>query len=257
MLIFKTFTLCCLWLSLTQIAFSQTAEMPKKAGHFGGAVTVTNNGISVIPTFTLGKPAAIFDMSVGRKKLSFEPQMRFALEGKPWSFIFWWRYKLLNTKRWSIGAGAHPSLVFRNKLISTDSASGTQITAVRYLAGELAPNYRVSKNFSVGMYYLYAHGLDKGTTHNTNFLTINCNFSHIPVRDQFYLRFSPQLYYLKMDQYDGFYVTATLSVLKQGFPLQLSFMGNKVIKTSISTSKDFVWNASLVYVFNRKYAEIQ
>jgi len=38
--------------------------------------------------FTLGKPAAIFDLSVGNERLAFEPQFRFSLEGKPWSFIF-------------------------------------------------------------------------------------------------------------------------------------------------------------------------
>ena len=52
-------------------------------GHFGGAISVTNNGISLIPTFSLGKPAIIFDMSAGKRRLSFEPQLRFGLDGKP------------------------------------------------------------------------------------------------------------------------------------------------------------------------------
>jgi hypothetical protein len=75
-------------LSLFHFSFPQKTDSTKIARHIGGAVTVTNNGISLIPNFTLGKPAAIFDLSVGGKKLSFEPQFRFALEGKPWSFIF-------------------------------------------------------------------------------------------------------------------------------------------------------------------------
>ena len=75
-------------------------------------MTVTNNGISFIPSFNLGKPAAIFDLTMGGKKLSFEPQFRFALEGKPWSILFWWRYKLLNTDKFQIGLGAHPALSF-------------------------------------------------------------------------------------------------------------------------------------------------
>ena len=74
-------------LSLTYVSFSQKNDSTNVPGHFGGAVTVTNNGISFIPNFSLGKPAAIFDLSIGRR-LSFEPQFRFALEGKPWSFLF-------------------------------------------------------------------------------------------------------------------------------------------------------------------------
>ncbi len=64
--------------SLTIVSFSQARDEPEPAGHFGGAVTITNNGISFIPNFTLGKPAAIFDLSVGKRNLSFEPQFRFA-----------------------------------------------------------------------------------------------------------------------------------------------------------------------------------
>ena len=86
-----------LWL-LCQKVFSQETDSTKHAKYFGGGVTVTNNGISLLPTFTLGKPAAIFDMKVGGR-LTFEPQFRVLLEGKPWSFIFWWRYKIVDTNK--------------------------------------------------------------------------------------------------------------------------------------------------------------
>ncbi len=75
-------------LNLTYVSFSQNNDSTKVVSHFGGAITVTNKGISTIPNFTLGKPAAIFDMSMGKRKLSFEPQFRFALEGKPWTVHF-------------------------------------------------------------------------------------------------------------------------------------------------------------------------
>jgi hypothetical protein len=52
-----------------------------------GAVSVTNKGISLIPSFTLGRPAAIFDLAVRKGDLGFEPQFRFGLDGKPWSFL--------------------------------------------------------------------------------------------------------------------------------------------------------------------------
>ena len=58
---------------------------------FAGAITIQTKGISTIPNLTLGKPAAVFDMKIGRK-LTFEPQFRFALDGKPWAMVFWWRY---------------------------------------------------------------------------------------------------------------------------------------------------------------------
>ena len=47
-------------LSLAPVSFSQKNDSTIVPRYFGGAVTLTNNGISFIPTFNLGKPAAIF-----------------------------------------------------------------------------------------------------------------------------------------------------------------------------------------------------
>ncbi len=95
---------------LTQNSFSQSTDSTKRLYQIKGAVTVTNKGVSLIPTFTLGKPAVIFDLSMGKKRLYFEPQLRFALGGKPWSFLFWWRYKLVNNSKFAFTLGVHPAL---------------------------------------------------------------------------------------------------------------------------------------------------
>ena len=136
-----------------------------------------NNGISLLPTFTLGKPAVLFDMSVGGKKLSFEPQFRFSLQGKPWAFIFWWRYKLLKTDRLAINIGAHPSVIFRTVPIVVNGIPNETIVAQRFVAAEFSPNYFIVKNISIGMYYLFGHGLQVDGIQNTHFVTINSNFS--------------------------------------------------------------------------------
>ena len=149
-LIKKVFLIFVL-LKFSFLVFSQNADSTKVTSHFGGAVTVTNNGISFIPNFTLGKPAAIFDMSVRKGKLSFEPQFRFALEGKPWSFIFWWRYEVLKTNKFQINVGAHPSVVFRTIPFSDNGSSKNIIIAEQYLAGELFPNYFLSKQKPWGL----------------------------------------------------------------------------------------------------------
>lgn len=242
------------FLILAHFSFSQEVESTKVPGHLGAAVTVTNNGISFIPTFSLGKPAAIFDLSVGRR-LSFDPQFRFSLEGKPWSFLFWWRYKLLKTNKFSFNAGTHLGLSFKTIAESTNGVTTEPITAKRYLAGELVPNYKLSKDISIGMYYLYSRGIDVGTTQNTHFLTMNANFSNIPISKQFYLKFIPQVYYLKMDNQDGFYFTSAFTLANRKVPVSISSVINKVIQTDITASKDFVWNVSLIYSFNKKYVE--
>ena len=249
----KTLSLFVL-LAVAHRSLSQSPDSTKQSGHFGGAVSVTNNGISLIPTFSLGKPAAIFDLSVGGRKLSFEPQLRFGLDGKPWTFLFWWRYKLASTNRFRLTIGAHPALNFKPS--PTTAATGEvneMLVTRRYVAGELAPNYALTRTVSVGMYYLYSHGLDPGTTKNTHFLTVNTTLSNIRLSNQLFLRVTPQVYYLKLDEQDGFYVTSAVTLTKRNFPLTLSVIVNKTIQTRITASKDFVWNATLMYAFTKNY----
>lgn len=60
----KTIVPLTVCLLLTCISFSQQNDSTSKSLQLKGAVTVTNKGISFVPTFTLGKPAAIFNLSL-------------------------------------------------------------------------------------------------------------------------------------------------------------------------------------------------
>lgn len=240
-----------LFLNLSFLAFSQKADSTKAPLHVGGGITVTNNGISFIPTFSLGKPAAVFDLSVGRK-LSFEPQFRFALEGKPWSFIFWGRYKLVRTDKVAITLGAHPAVLFKTITETNNGVTKEYIRAQRNLAAEFSPNYFIAKNISIGIYYLYGYSMESFAVRNTHFLTLNANFSGIKLPSDFFLKFSPQVYYLSMDKADGFYCSSVLTLARKNFPLAVSGLINQAIKTDI-VSKEFVWNVSLIYSFGNEY----
>ena len=233
---------------------AQEFGIEKKTTYFGGAVTATNNGISLLPTFTLGKPAAIFDMKVGRK-LTFEPQFRFAMEGKPWSFVFWWRYKIVDNEKFRMRAGAHPAILFKTTTITSNGTTSEVTEALRYVAAEIAPDYYLTKNISIGLYYLHGYGLQDTGIKNSDFFTINGNFSHINLAKDYYLKFNPQFYYLLMDDQDGFYFTATATLAKENFPLTVQSIINQPIETEIVGGTDFVWNVSLVYSFQNNYVK--
>ena len=248
-----TISFAITFLLIVPSSFSQKIDSTKKEFHLKGAVTVTNKGISLVPTFTLGKPAAIFDLSMGKKKLFFEPQLKFSLKGKPWSFLFWWRYKLIVDRKFSLTVGGHPALNFRTDSFFVNGTLRATIVARRYLAGELVPNYSISKNVSVGFYYLYGRGLDHGTVRNGHFLTVNTNFSQIKLGNKFFARFIPQLYYLNQDGKDGFYFTSSLTLVKRDFPISFQSLTNKIIRTNVPGSQDFLLNFSLIYSFNKTY----
>ena len=80
--------LCILFIFISSTIFSQDSNNVNLINHISGRIATTNNGISLIPTFSLGKPALLFTLSLGKNKLSFEPDFNFSLEGKPWSMLF-------------------------------------------------------------------------------------------------------------------------------------------------------------------------
>jgi len=155
-----------------------------------------------------------------------------------------------------MNTGAHLGLNFKTSVLPLNGDSTEITVARRYLAGELFPRFLLSKNISVGIYYLVSHGLDPGTIRNTNFLTLNFGFSNIKLSDQFFMRIYPQFYYLKLDAQDGFYFTSAFTIAKKNFPLFISAIINKTITSNITGNKNFVWNPSLNYSFFKKYLKM-
>jgi len=232
--------------------YAQDTTKTEITRNFGGKVTLTNKGIATVPTFTLGKPAVIFDMSMG-KRLTFEPQFKFSLKGKPWAVLFWWRYELIKANRLQVKIGAHPALSFKTVTDTAYGANKNYIKTDRYIAGEIAPNWTITKHFGVGVYYLYSHGLEKEVTQNTHYVMARINLNNIRLFSQFYLSLSPQVYYLKMDNKTGYYSTGIISLVNKNFPVSISSMINKKINSEIP-SDDLLWNLSLVYSFGHQYA---
>jgi hypothetical protein len=216
------------------------------------ALSITQNGFSFIPSFSLGKPAVIFEPAIGNKRLSFEPQFRFALEGKPWSFLFIFRYKVINKRKFYLQLGGHiPTINFTNEKVVRNGVSENVMVSHRFLTVELIPNYTLSKKVTLAMYFLRGHGFDTGI-HNTYFAGFRTPISNINIVGRLYMKTTPMIYYLRTDDNHGTYITNNLTVGLRNFPFSVSNIVNKAFKTSIP-GKDFDWNVSLIYTIDKNY----
>lgn len=240
---FLLFTLC---------SFAQTIDTTQTPSFFRGQITATNNGISLIPNFSLNKPAALFDLSVGKGRLSFDPMFRFGLDGKPWTFIFWFRYKLVDQRKFSLGIGAHPSFLFRTETATIAGTSKEILTSQRYVAWEASPTYRLNKKVALGLYYIGSHGLTRDLLQLSNFVAARAIFSNLKLGPKFNYSFSPQVYYLQQDKREGTYWNANFGLAKNHFPLTFSAIVSQKIQSEIP-GKDFLWSLGLVYNINNTY----
>ncbi len=221
--------------------------------NFSGSLSVTNKGISVIPVFTLGKPALINSFSLSKGRFSFDPTLRFNLEGfKPWAFIFWFRYKVVDSARFSFKIGVNPSFSFKDVDLSASNYSDKSIMLRRYLAGELSPNFMISKKISINPFYLVGHGIGGNVNNYNNYVALRTSISNVGLGGDYSFSLSPQVYYLNLDHKEGFYVASGISFKKANFPFSISAMFNRTIDAEID-SDDFIWNVTLSYSFSQKY----
>jgi hypothetical protein len=146
---------------------------------------------------------------------------------------------------------------FKPTTIVIENSNREVLAAKRSLTGDLSPSYSVSKNISIGPYYMYIRNFDSNMPVNTHFLSLRGAFSNIKLSKLFYFRLNPQLYYLNIDKEYGFYFNASASFHRLNFPLSVSGLINKAIKTNISAGEDFLWNIGLTYSFNKKFTEKQ
>jgi hypothetical protein len=227
------------------------AQVKDSTFFFHTDLTITNNGFSIVPAFTLGAPAAFLDMRMGNKRLSFEPQFRFGLDGHPWSFIFIYRYKAVIKPKFQFTIGTHaPGLNYITRTVDVSGIQEPLSVARRFLAAEIIPTYKISPQVSVGIYYLRGFAFQQHGPQNSNFLSLQGNFNKVKVAGKTYFNFNPQAFYLKLDADDGYFVNATATVGVLGFPLTLSGIVNKAIQSSIA-ARDFDWSIGLVYTIDR------
>lgn len=243
---------------LAAVCFSQKTDSVKQILNFSGTVSATNNGFSLVPTFSLGKPALMTNLNLrGKGRLSFEPMFWYSmLDFKPWSFIFVWRYKVVRREKFSFSVGTHlPAVNFRTASVVQNNVPQDMIEARRFFpVAELMPGYRFNQYFSMNAYILYGKGLDKSASAANTFVSLRPDVDNVRLTEKFFLRFNPQLYYLKINKNDGFYTAASLTLAHRKWPFSISTMVNKALKTNINTS-DFDWNVGLTYAFGRNFVE--
>ena len=229
-----------------------------KSYHFNGSVSVTNNGFSFVPTFSLGKPASIVDLSVGGKRFSFDPQFRFELAGmKPWSFIAIWRYKVIQNDKSLLRLGVHfPAFSYLRQMIEINGVMTEQIYTQRWFTPELTAATKLKDNITIGLYYIHGIGLEpEGQTQHTDFISVRMGFEFKIFKNGF-IRWNPEAYFLRMDELGGFFAAQSISIGHKKFPVHVSSMMNKSLeKDNEIPAEDFDWNISLVYSFRNNFTK--
>lgn len=235
----------------------QSADSTSNISSFSGTIGITNNGFSIVPTFSLNSPAVIANLYFQKKRFSFDPDIRLVPDASKGGLLFWLRYKLVDTKKFTFRVGTHPAFSLIRKEVNINGAQ-TEITEMlRFVAFEAVPNFHITPNWSVGAVYLNGNGLQNHGPQTTHVLFLNTSISNIKIGGNFRFQFIPTVYFLNVDGSTGNYFTATGIITKQHFPFSLQGTINQTFKSNIAGNRDFMWNVMAAYRFNKTYKRLK
>jgi len=246
--------LSILFLLASNLSFAQSVNQPdttKAPVKLGIDFSFNTNGFTPIPTFSLGRPALITNFYITKKRFSFDPQVLLSWDGKPWIVSYQFRYMAMAKKKFILRTGFSTGLSFNTLSVTNNNITTDLMTSNRFGNLEILSNYKVSKRFSIGTYYIVGQYLEKNLPGYINFLALHTSFSKLKLSKHIVGNFSPMVYYLNQIGFDGFYTSGTVSVAHDEYPFSLSFQYNQPIKTNIVPDTGFIWNLSLAYNFRK------
>jgi hypothetical protein len=238
------------------IISAQTTDSTQTTTHFYGSVGITTNGFSIIPSFSLNSPAVIVNLAWRRKRFSFEPDVRLVPDATKGGMLLWLRYRLVDQKRFNLRVGAHPAINLLRRTVQ-DNGVSTEITEMlRFGAFEVAPNYQLTKHWSIGAMYLEGHRLQASGPQTARVLFLNTGWSNLPIGGDYQFHFFPTVFFLNMDGFRGSYLSATAVLSKKDFPFTLQGTVNQTFQADIPGNQPFMWNVTLNYQFSKYYRTI-
>ena len=171
--------------------------------------------------------------------------------------IFWLRYQVINKKRFGLLLGMHPALNFQLRDITTNGKTTTISQMRRFVAWAVAPNFRLTKKWSAGVFYLNGNGLQLDGPQTSHFITLNTAISNIRISRSLRYSISAAVFHLDVDGKTGQYFTATNSLSHLKYPFALESSINQTFRSNLPGNRDFMWNVSINYLFSKRIVTVK
>ena len=241
-------TFVCLMLSFQQIAAQKDSSKHKPS--LSGVVILMSNGISQIPAYSLGRPAVSAFFNFTLKRFSYEPDINYGLDGRPWGMGNTFMYLVIDKEKLKLKSGLALGLAFSYPEVLQNGRMVKINKSERYLIAKFIPSYIFSEKTSVNLIYWNAHNLEAESIKLINFLSVALSISNISASSRVYCSVSPQIFYLNVDGDDGVFFSPVATIGIKNFPLYLSSQVNTTLFTNMSPDPGFKWNIALNYNFS-------
>lgn len=212
---------------------------------FNADIGLTNNGISNVPNFSLNKPAITSYLSFTRGRFSFDPQIHFSTEFKPWQNSYWLHYQLIEQPNFKMRTGTGLNFSYAYGSVISDGVQKSLITGHSYFNVDLSADFTINKYLTLSPIYLYGKGREKSGAGYLHYISLVANFHNIDLGSQLKLGISPQMYHVLLDGLNGDFFSTNLALQSKQSPFSISAMMNTPVGHSNTLAADFVWSLCL------------
>jgi len=207
------------------------------------SVSINSNGIAYVPAFSLDKPAIIGTFSLIKGRFSYDPQLSYGLDLKPWIIDNWFHYIIVDRPVFEFKAGAVISTFFSEY----ETEDETILQAQKYLAVEFISKYKFSPKTSLAFTYLLDRGQDPGTV-TGHFFNLQADRSDFNIGRKGLLSASLQLFYINYTgNEDGLFTAAYVSASLRDIPFSIFGQAVQALTSNIDPFPPFKWNVGLAY----------
>ncbi len=143
MIIIKIAIAICLMLQVQRIAAQK--DFTRYKPELSGVIILTSNGISQIPAYSLDKPAISAFFYLKLKRFSYEPDINYGIDGRPWGMGNSFMYLITDKKKLKFKSGLALGLAFSYPEVLQGGEMVKINKSERYLIAKLIPSYLISK----------------------------------------------------------------------------------------------------------------
>ena len=247
MIIIKISIAICLMFQAQRIVAQKDSTRYKP--ELSGVITLTSNGISQIPAYSLDKPAISAFFYLKLKRFSYEPDINYGIDGRPWGMGNSFMYLVADKKKLKFKSGLALGLAFSYPEVLQGGEMIKINKSERYLIAKFIPSYLISNKTTLSINYWNAHNLEQKSINSINFLSAVLSILNVSVSQRIYCSIFPQIFYLNVDGEDGIFFSPTAAFGIKNFPLYLSSQVNATLYTNMGSDPGFKWNVAINYKF--------
>ena len=240
----KAFSL--LFLFFFTVAYAaEKCDSTKAKFHFTGNVSLNSNGMASIPAFSLGKPAFMANLTLAKRRFSYDPTVAYGLNMRPWIIDNWVHYRLIYKPKFELRTGVDFSMFFSEY----DTGEDKILQGQQYITFEIAGIFKITPESSFSLMYWSDNGQDPGSM-SGSFFNIVYDRASIGIGKSLLLSVNVQLFYLDYTgANDGLFVSPRIAASLKDLPLSVFFQATQAITSNVEPFPGFRWNAGVAYMF--------